>query len=303
VHSVLKLPEFELQQCLFGEHLLRAEPQKPVAIVESEKTAIISSVYLPDFIWLAVGSLNNLTAERCKQLAGRKVILYPDLKALDKWKAKAAELSKITKFVVSDLLERKATEADKQKGFDLADYLIRFPVPIKKSTSEQSEAEKTKNIQYRFKEALENEVLETGIGNPDNWFEVFTKEGLLARDAIISVYQLSKKLGFEIEAEPATDSEIELNEYGYPASWDIQIPVQAGKVHPLPVKSELSRLEQLQAKALHDFNKYPLFKNKTDAGLKYFSCWANDMEDFIREAGSTPYQFLKRIEETFKTNT
>ena len=36
----------ELKQCFFGEHLLR-EKTMPVAIVESEKTAIISSVYLP----------------------------------------------------------------------------------------------------------------------------------------------------------------------------------------------------------------------------------------------------------------
>src|SRR4030042_1886121 len=38
VHSALKLPEFNLKQCLFGEHLLK-ETLKPVAIVESEKTA------------------------------------------------------------------------------------------------------------------------------------------------------------------------------------------------------------------------------------------------------------------------
>lgn len=126
VHKARKLPEFELQQCLFGEHLLRSDPQKPVAIVESEKTAIVASVYRPGFVWLAVGSLSNLTAERCKPLSGRKVILYPDLKAFDKWKAKAAELSHLAKFAVSDLLERKASEAERREGLDIADYLIRF---------------------------------------------------------------------------------------------------------------------------------------------------------------------------------
>jgi hypothetical protein len=58
VHTAMKLPEFELRQCLFGEHLL-IDKIKPVALVESEKTAVIASIYLPQFIWLAVGSITN----------------------------------------------------------------------------------------------------------------------------------------------------------------------------------------------------------------------------------------------------
>jgi len=125
VHKVIKQPEFELKQCLFGEHLLH-DKTKPVAIVESEKTAVIASVYLPQFIWLAVGSLTNLNAERCSVLRGRTVTLFPDLNGFEKWNNKAKELSHLTIFTVSDLLERKATEAEKKQGFDLADYLIKF---------------------------------------------------------------------------------------------------------------------------------------------------------------------------------
>ena len=125
VHKVLKQPEFELKQCLFGEHLL-IDRTKPVAIVESEKTAVIASVYLPQFIWVAVGSLTNLNAEKCKMLKGRIVTLFPDLNGFDKWSSKAKELSHLAIFTVSDLLERKATEAEKEQGFDLADYLIKF---------------------------------------------------------------------------------------------------------------------------------------------------------------------------------
>jgi len=125
VHSLLKTPVFELKQCLFGEHLL-IDKSKPVAIVESEKTAIIASIYLPQFIWLAVGSLSNLNAEKCQVLKGRQVTLFPDLNGFEKWSIKAKELSHITFFIVSDLLERKANEAERKQGLDLADFLIRF---------------------------------------------------------------------------------------------------------------------------------------------------------------------------------
>lgn len=36
VHSLLRLPDFTLRQCFFGEHLLPMNRGKPVAIVESE---------------------------------------------------------------------------------------------------------------------------------------------------------------------------------------------------------------------------------------------------------------------------
>jgi hypothetical protein len=125
VHKLINKPEFELKQCLFGEHLL-IENRKPVALVESEKTAVIASVYLPQFLWLAVGSLTNLNAEKCSILKGRTVVLFPDLNGFEKWSSKAKELSHLAIFTVSDLLERKATEAEKKQGFDLVDYLIKY---------------------------------------------------------------------------------------------------------------------------------------------------------------------------------
>ncbi|MFT5253776.1 MAG: hypothetical protein ACI87N_002821, partial [Flavobacteriales bacterium] len=56
VHSVLKLKGFNLKQCLFGLHRINIELSNPIAIVESEKTAVIMSIVAPDFIWLATGS-------------------------------------------------------------------------------------------------------------------------------------------------------------------------------------------------------------------------------------------------------
>ncbi len=131
-HSVLQkqgaIQGFNLRQCLFGEHQLAGQPTtKPVAVVEAEKTAIIATAYLSDFVWLACGSLTTLRADKCKVLAGRNVILFPDLNCFDKWKGKAKHLqaSLDCSISVSGLLERKASEADRARGFDLADYLVR----------------------------------------------------------------------------------------------------------------------------------------------------------------------------------
>jgi hypothetical protein len=122
---------------------LTVSPSKPVALVESEKTAIIASVYLPAFNWLAVGSLNNINREKFKPLAGRKVALWPDLNCFDRWNAKANELQKEypgTRITVSDLLEKHCTPGDRANGFDLADYLINFNPRLfrehKKTTAE-----------------------------------------------------------------------------------------------------------------------------------------------------------------------
>ncbi len=124
-HVVLKRKDFQLRQCFFGEHLL-IDKNKPVAIVESEKTAIIASVYLPQFIWLAVGGKEGLNSEKFRVLTGRSVTLFPDLNAFDSWSAKAKELSHLAHITVSGLLQNNATPSERQQGLDLADYLIKF---------------------------------------------------------------------------------------------------------------------------------------------------------------------------------
>lgn len=125
VHKVTKAKDFNLKQCLFGEHLLFSN-KLPVAVVESEKTAIIASAYLPQFTWVAAGNKQGLGIEKCKTLKANSetVILYPDLNAFNDWTDKA----RLYGFKVSDLLEKKATEQEKENGLDLADYLIRFDV-------------------------------------------------------------------------------------------------------------------------------------------------------------------------------
>lgn len=122
VHSVMKLPDYNLKQCLFGEHLLRKYPDHGVAVVESEKTAIIASMWYPDSIFLACGGCQNLTHERCIPLKERRVVFFPDNGKYEEWREKAKELSHLFKsFVVSDIMEHEAVE----QGDDIGDLILR----------------------------------------------------------------------------------------------------------------------------------------------------------------------------------
>jgi hypothetical protein len=134
--------------CLFGEHLLKQYPTNPIALVEAPKTAIYGTLYfgfpdVPDsLLWIAVYNLSSLSFEKVEALQGRRVVLFPDLsktgKAFDLWNRKAMEFNKRlpgTRFVVSDLLERNATEAEKESGLDLADYLIKLDFRLFRSVA------------------------------------------------------------------------------------------------------------------------------------------------------------------------
>ncbi len=117
--------DFQLRQCFFGEHLLRKEPHKPVAIVEAAKTAIICSICFPEVLWLAVGAKGYLTDEKFKIFAGRKVLLFPDADAYTFWQEKAVRAHRNGFDVhISSLIETQSTGGEKETGFDLADYLV-----------------------------------------------------------------------------------------------------------------------------------------------------------------------------------
>ena len=132
VHSELKLPDFTLRQCFFGEHLLTDKTTtKTIAIVESEKTAIIATHFMSDFVWLATGGMNGcFNKDAVEVLSGREVVLVPDLGAMDKWKSKLPLLQSICKQVlVSSILEDNATDEQKTKGLDIADFLLMTETP------------------------------------------------------------------------------------------------------------------------------------------------------------------------------
>jgi hypothetical protein len=139
IHKKIKrekdAPEFNLRQVFFGEHLAAKYPEKRIAIVEAEKTAIIASIYFPELVWLAAGSFNNLSLAKLLRFSGRQVILYPDANktAFDRWSGIAADAQKQGVNVkVSRLIENRATDEEKAAGCDLADYLINESLVINK---------------------------------------------------------------------------------------------------------------------------------------------------------------------------
>lgn len=121
LHKATKEPDFNLNQCLFGLHRINEDYQKTIAIVESEKTAIIMSILLPHYIWIATGSKRNFKFEMLKPIKKRNIVSFPDKGEYNNWLNKATELNAIGfKIAVSEILE----QTDFENGFDLADYYL-----------------------------------------------------------------------------------------------------------------------------------------------------------------------------------
>ena len=133
VHSRLKslhqLPDmWELTQCLFGEHLLALYPDKPVALVEAEKTAVICAAAMPDYLWVATGGKHQFN-DRLLVLKGRNVVAFPDIDAYVFWRDKARQYPALN-IKVSDYLERTATDEERELKIDLADRLLQKMVDV-----------------------------------------------------------------------------------------------------------------------------------------------------------------------------
>ncbi len=142
------IDSFNLDQCLFGEHLI-SKYNKPIAIVESEKTACIMSVTFEKYLWLATGSLQGLNLKKIKALKNRTIILYPDLgiegkngSPFTKWKSICEEIkSNGYDIQISELLEKNGSEIERKKGLDIADYFLKSstkkPISIRSNSNEK----------------------------------------------------------------------------------------------------------------------------------------------------------------------
>jgi hypothetical protein len=122
MHKQLKIHDFVLQQCLYGLHNLnRITLGDTICIVESEKTAIIMSIVIPEYLWLATGSKTGFKQEMLQPIKEYNIIAYPDKTEFDSWNKKANQLNKFGFSIqCSNLLEG----LDLENGGDLVDFLF-----------------------------------------------------------------------------------------------------------------------------------------------------------------------------------
>jgi len=112
---------YNLKQCLFGLHLTKEDKTKTIAIVESEKTAVIMSMFVPDFLWLATGSKSGFKIEYLQSIKLRKIISFPDKGCYKEWFNKALEMNNFGyNITTSDIIEN--TEC--ADGLDIADLYL-----------------------------------------------------------------------------------------------------------------------------------------------------------------------------------
>jgi len=119
VHSALKKTNYNLKQCLFGLHLLN-DNVKQVAIVESEKTALIMSLNYPKYTWMSTGSMSNFKLDYLEPLKNTNIIAYPDKGCYEKWSKTAKTLNENGyNITVSKIIEK----IECKMGCDLADVI------------------------------------------------------------------------------------------------------------------------------------------------------------------------------------
>lgn len=122
VSSYLKLQSFTLSQCLFGQHLLTHE-NKLVVVVESEKTAVVGYIYMPQYTWVATGGKSNLKEEYFDNLGDREILLIPDTDAYEDWSKKLKGFTQNKNIKIWDVIQSIATPEEIKAKWDLEDYL------------------------------------------------------------------------------------------------------------------------------------------------------------------------------------
>jgi len=122
---LIKKDETFEQYNLYNNHLLKNK-NSPIAIFKSKKTAFIASLYFTQFICVGAKSVDSIKIDNIDFLIDRIVVFYPPLGEFTIWQNKAVELKNILNIQVSNLLENKASNEEREQCLDIADFLIKF---------------------------------------------------------------------------------------------------------------------------------------------------------------------------------
>ncbi|NYJ26332.1 hypothetical protein GGE08_000364 [Muricauda sp. ARW1Y1] len=131
VRTVLGLRDdaHELRQCLFGLHLSTVYDKRKIAIVESEKTAIIMSMVYPEYLFMATGGKGNFKYDMLKPIKAYNIVAFPDKDAIDTW---SNEADKLNKYGFKITVDKTLLKFDVPKNTDVADvFLNHAPTPKK----------------------------------------------------------------------------------------------------------------------------------------------------------------------------
>ena len=129
------LREWHTEHCLLGAHLVGNEKIKElknktsVAVVESERSAVILSEVLPEYVWMAAVYPMNLNVGTLQALCGHRVVLFPPTDETGETYLAWLEVADQARrelhldISVSSVLEEGATEEQKRRKIDLVEYL------------------------------------------------------------------------------------------------------------------------------------------------------------------------------------
>lgn len=151
VHSMLEKAGWwsseqkRMEQCLFGLHLVDMYPAAEVCIVESEKSALICSLFTDAHVrlWMATGGKANLNGRMLEPLMKREryIVLFPDADGYDEWERKVRQdpdLEDYPRLSISRTLQKHWTVRDGAKA-DIADVMLRMlQDPTEETTAEKA---------------------------------------------------------------------------------------------------------------------------------------------------------------------
>lgn len=126
------LQYWQVQHCLFGLHLTSdfSHQTSPIAIVESEASAVVLSELFPECIWMAYATTLHLSPDLFAPLEGRTVTLYPRTDPTLSTFLFFEELVDVTRrqydidLTVDSTLEDYATTAQKDRCIDILDFIL-----------------------------------------------------------------------------------------------------------------------------------------------------------------------------------